>query len=255
MIKTENKYTLKSSKLAIKDLDTGSNTVSMYLNAFDVIDSDKDIIRQGAFKKSIQERGPLSQSNRKIAFLRYHNWEMPIGKFLELREDKTGLFAVAQLGNSTIAKDAMEDYKDGIIREHSIGFQYIKDKVEFIEAKNDSEEDYFNIKEVILWEGSAVTFGSNENTNVIDVSKSIKTEKDKNKKISELSNELDLCIKSLVNGKGTDERLYQLEMKVKYLNSQIFTLATFNPFDKQLEAVKSNQKEFNWNKVITNINF
>ena len=255
MIKTENKYTLKTSKLDIKDLDTANNTVSMYLNAFDVIDSDKDIIRKGAFKKSIQERGPLSQSNRKIAFLRYHNWEMPIGKFLELREDKTGLFAIAKLGNSTIAKDAMEDYKDGIIREHSIGFQYIKDKVEYIEAKNDSEEDYYNVKEVILWEGSAVTFGSNEFTNVVDVSKGINTEQDKNKKISELSNELDLCVKSLVNGKCTDERLYQLEMKVKYLNSQIFTLATFNPFDKQLEAVKSKKQEFNWNKVITNINF
>ena len=255
MQKSINKYTLKSSGLNIKDLDDDKKIVSMYLNSFDNIDSDKDVIRNGAFKKSIKERGPESASNRKIAFLRYHNWEMPIGKFLELNEDSNGLYAVAQLGNSTLSKDAYEDYKDGIIREHSIGFQYVKDKIDYIEDQNDETKSFYEVKEVILWEGSAVTFGSNEYTNVLDVSKGLLQEDKIEQEAKKISDELDLCIKSLANGKGTDDRLYQLEMKVKLLNSQLFTLATTNPFTKQLEVEKPKIKnEFNWCEVMNKIN-
>lgn len=253
MQKSTNKYTLKSSGLALKDIDDEGKKVSMYLNSFDVLDSDKDIIRKGAFKKSIKERGPQSSSNRQIAFLRYHNWEMPIGKFLELNEDSKGLFAVAQLGNSTLGKDAFEDYKDGIIREHSIGFQYVKDKINYIEDEEDETKNYYEVKEVILWEGSAVTFGSNEYTEVMEVSKGLKDQDFIKSKAKKLSDELDLCIKALANGQGTDDRLYQLEMKVRLLNSQLFTLATANPFLKQLEVKESDKKEFDWSQVINNL--
>ena len=92
------------------------------------MDSDMDIIRKGAFKKSLRERGVKSKSNRKIAFLRHHDWEKQIGKFIELAEDDYGLYAVAQLGRSTDGENALKDYEDGIIREHSIGFQYVADK-------------------------------------------------------------------------------------------------------------------------------
>ena len=117
-----NLYNIKES-LELKDVDTGSRQVALYLSKFDNIDSDFDIIRKGAFKKSIKERGVSSRSNRKIAFLRHHDWEKQIGKFVELAEDEFGLYAVGQLGRSTMGDDALKDYEDGIIKEHSIGFQ------------------------------------------------------------------------------------------------------------------------------------
>jgi hypothetical protein len=66
----------------IKDISSDKRQVAVYLAKFDNIDSDNDMIKKGAFTKSIQERGPDSPSNRKIAFLRWHDWEKPIGKFL-----------------------------------------------------------------------------------------------------------------------------------------------------------------------------
>ena len=188
---------------------------------------------------------------------------MPIGKFLELSEDSNGLYAVAQLGNSTLGKDAYEDYKDGIIREHSIGFQYVKDKIDYIENEDDETKSFYEVKEVILWEGSAVTFGSNEYTNVLDVSKGLlqedKIEQEANLRgTMTFRNWTDSILNEAIVGEkieGTDNRLYQLEMKVKLLNSQLFTLATTNPFTKQLEVQKPKIKnEFNWCEVMNKIN-
>lgn len=246
-----NLYSTKSA-LEIKDLDSENRKVVVYLAKFDNIDSDNDMFVKGAFTKSIQERGPDSTSNRKIAFLRHHNWEMPIGKFLELKEDDNGLYAVGQLGRSTLGEDAFKDYEDGIIREHSIGFQYMGDKTRWIEDSKMDAGGYFQLAEVKLFEGSAVTFGANEMTNVVDV---IKAE-GKGKAIEQLSAELDLCIKALARGKGTDDRLHELEMKSKYLSSQLVLLANQDPI--LIQSEKSEPaiiEQFNWSKVSNNLKF
>lgn len=234
----------------IKDISSDKRQVAIYLAKFDNIDSDNDMIKKGAFTKSIQERGPDSPSNRKIAFLRWHDWEKPIGKFLTLEEDDFGLFAVSQLGTSQLGEDAFRDYTDGIIREHSIGFQYIQDKMKFIEDMNAPDKGYFMISELKLYEGSAVTFGANSETNVIDVMKS----EDKVEKAVKISNEIDILIKGLANGKGSDERLFEMEMKLKYLNSQMLILAKSEPFVKEHSLITEpiiTDVPFNWSKVIS----
>lgn len=244
-----NLYSTKSA-LEIKDLDSENRKVVVYLAKFGNIDSDNDMFVKGAFSKSLQERGPESTSNRKIAFLRHHNWEMPIGKFLELKEDENGLYAVGQLGRSTIGEDAFKDYEDGIIREHSIGFQYIADKAKWMDDSTKEEGGFFQLNEVKLFEGSAVTFGANEMTNVVEVVKS----EGKAAAIDKITNELDICIKALSKGKGTDERLYELEMKIKYLNSQLVLLANQDPI--LIQSVKSEPviiEPFNWSNVINNL--
>ncbi|NBV61621.1 MAG: HK97 family phage prohead protease [Rhodobacteraceae bacterium] len=245
-----NLYNVKGS-FQLKDLDIPNRQVAVYLAHFDNIDSDNDIIRKGAFAKSILERGPESTSNRKIQFLRHHDWEWQIGKFVELSEDNTGLYAVGQLGRSTQGEDALRDYEDGIIKEHSIGFQYISDKMRWINDINLESGGYYEINEVKLYEGSAVTFGSNSETYVVSVSKG----EEKTSYIEKITKELDTCIKALANGKGTDERLHNLEMKVKYLNSQLISLVNVEP--DPVHSIKSEPKIeiYDWNKVINSINF
>jgi HK97 family phage prohead protease len=251
MDKNVNIYQVKSHNLMVKDLDEGSRKVAMYLSKFDNIDSDNDVIRKGAFSKSIQERGPLSASNRKIAFLRYHNWEMPIGKFLELKEDDQGLFAVAQLSESTMGNDAMIDYKEGIIREHSIGFRYIKDKIRFIEDAAMESGGFYEVNEVQLFEGSAVTFGANEFTNVVEVAKN---EGQKDGIINRIADEIRVITKSITKGEGTDERLFELEMKLNFLNGRLVELAKMNPQQKQFMINKpSEDQSFNWSEVINKL--
>jgi HK97 family phage prohead protease len=245
-----NLYHVKGS-FQVKDLDIPNRQVAVYLAHFDNIDSDNDIIRKGAFSKSILERGPESTSNRKIQFLRHHDWEHQIGKFVELAEDNTGLYAVGQLGRSTQGEDALKDYEDGIIREHSIGFQYIGDKMRYIEDVTIESGGFYEINEVKLFEGSAVTFGANPETFVVSVPKG----EEKTDYIEKITKELDVCIKALANGKGTDERLHNLEMKIKYLNSQLISLANIEP--DLIHSIKSEPKIeiYDWNKVINSINF
>ncbi len=242
MKKNFNQYSVKSFETSIKDLSLGKREVAMYLSKFNVIDSDDDMIKKGAFAKSIKERGPGSGSNRNIAFLRYHDWQHQIGKFLKLEEDEKGLLAIAQLGTSTKGEDALRDYEDGIIKEHSIGFQYMSENVNWIESEG--KKGYYEIEEVKLFEGSAVTFGSNEYTEVLSIGKS----ENKNDLIKKLSKEIEIVTKALINGRGTDERLYNLEMKLKYLNARLIDLAII---DNQIPRVKAIQQinkktSFNW---------
>jgi HK97 family phage prohead protease len=246
MNKQINSYSVKSFGTELKDLSLHSREVAVYLSVFDAMDSDNDIIRKGAFKKSINDKGPESSSNRKIAFLRHHDWEQQIGKFLRLEEDSKGLFAVGKLGTSTRGEDALRDYEEGIINEHSIGFQYMTDRMKWIEDDSVKGGGYWDIMEVKLWEGSAVTFGANEYTNVLDVVKSGKKEDT----LDKISEEMGIVVKSLINGKGSDERLFELEMKLKFLNSRLVELARTEPFVKEHPAAELEVKsEFDWNKV------
>jgi uncharacterized protein len=244
------KYEIKNS-FEIKDMDASKREVAVYLSKFGNVDSDNDVIQKGAFKKSLLERGPSAPSNRKIAFLRHHNWEMPIGVFTKLMEDDNGLFAVGRLGTSTLGEDAWRDYQDGIIREHSIGFQRISDKTKFVKDTSNPAGGFTLLQEVKLWEGSAVTFGANELTNVVDVMKS------ENKKayIDKITDDLHTVIKALANGKGSDERLYELEMKATYLSSQLQILAQSEPRVHSEIVVEPDVNEFKWGNVINQIKF
>lgn len=237
-------YGTKALTLTISDTsagiapDSSERTVKGLLSAFDVMDSDRDIIRRGAFAKSLAEHGVNSSSNRKIQFLRNHDWEQQIGKFLELYETEQGLEFVAQLGRSTKGNDAFLDYQDGIIKEHSIGFNYIPNKMTMVNDTDGMAEGggYWEIFEVKLWEGSAVTFGANEFTPVLDVSKSADTDKI----ISDLAKESEAIAKALKTGKGTDERLHSLEMRLRVLSQKYQSLLENKPTLK--ETLEKEQK-------------
>ena len=57
-------YKVKNVHLEVKDIDPQTRRVKIMASAFDNIDSDSDVIRFGAFAKSINERGPESQHPR-----------------------------------------------------------------------------------------------------------------------------------------------------------------------------------------------
>jgi len=220
------------SEKAIADVDMESRKVKGYFASFNTLDSHRDIIRQGAFSKSIQERGPGASGNRRIAHLYQHDMNCPIGKILELREDGFGLYFVSQLAPTQKGNDVLTMYQEGVLREHSIGFNYVMDKMEFIEGED--EEGYFEIKEVKLFEGSVVTFGSNENTPYLGSSKSLTIEE----KIEKLNQDLTANVSLLKSGKGSDELLQAAEYNIKIIQK------TFNDLlsTPSIEAVKDTLK-------------
>lgn len=143
-------------------MDDDKHVIRVKFASFGNKDSAGDILVKGCFAKSINERGPQSDTNRKIAFLWQHDMYDPIGKVLEIEELDDGAYATVQLSNFDAvpnAKRAWYQLNDGDINQFSFGYQYVWDKMEYIE-----EEDAFLIKEVVLHEISVVTLGCNEQT-------------------------------------------------------------------------------------------
>lgn len=229
---------IKSLDFKVTDIDDATRTVKVALSKFDYLDSDGDIITKGAFTKTIKERGPESATNRKIKFLRYHDWEHEIGMWKELYEDGEYLIGIGELGRSTKGADAFLDYQDGIITEHSIGFNIVNGKYE-------NTDEGFLIKEVMLWEGSAVTFGANQETPVLGVSKGFDTEY-----IQRLHKKCQELTEIVRKGKGTDERLENIAMNLKVCQHKYESI--INSLNESIKSLTQEEKPNN-NETLRNI--
>lgn len=150
----------------ITDTDAKQGIVTGYFSKFNNVDGDGDIIRRGAFTKTIAEQGPGSKQPR-IKHLLNHDPSQPLGVLKSLVEDDYGLAYESQIGSHELGEDFIKMIESGLITEHSIGFQIVK------RNRVQSWEDYqanpaggqFEITEVKLYEGSSLTaWGANPMT-------------------------------------------------------------------------------------------
>lgn len=151
-------YRTKSIPAQVKDVDTVKRQVKLYYSAFELKDSDGDIIRGGALKKTQSEWGPAGKN--RIWHLDNHTPMHRIGKPSEMGEDQYGAWAVTQVRDTTAGKDAMVLYDAGDITEHSFGF---------IVMKEQRENDANILLELQQFEYSSVNWGANMETHTIDV--------------------------------------------------------------------------------------
>lgn len=198
-------YPVKNSGFKVKDIDESNRQVVFYAAAFDNKDTDGDVIPKGAFSKTIKERGPKG-ANR-IKHLYQHKISSPVGMPVEMTEDNTGLRVVSKISNSTLGKDAIEDYKLDLY-EHSIGFEVVDDDF-------DNERDANILKEIKLMEVSSVTWGANPNTPLLDMKHKCNScgedlLKDINERMVKLT-------KAVTKGKHTDDALLRYEIELKQL--------------------------------------
>lgn len=151
------KYKLTDAPGLIKDADPKTGVVTGYFAAFGNKDSDGDIIRPGAFAKTISENGPGSVQPR-IKHLLDHRTNQSIGKLLTLKEDEKGLYYESQIGTHALGIDFLKMAESGLISEHSIGYSVIK-------GNYDKTADAYELLELKLYEGSSLQFyGANPNT-------------------------------------------------------------------------------------------
>ncbi len=123
-------------------------------------DSYGDVIAPGAYADSLGEhkaRGTMPK------MFWQHDAGEPIGKWIEAKEDDTGLFVRGRLNMSVQrAKEAHALLKDGDIDGLSIGYR-IK------EYSVDTETDVWTLEKLELLEVSVVSIGANRNAVVASV--------------------------------------------------------------------------------------
>ena len=83
-----NLFNVKTEVLSaeIMDLNVKQGIVTGYFSKFNNVDADGDIIRPGAFTKTIKENGPESSLPR-IKHLLNHDPSLPLGVLTSLKED------------------------------------------------------------------------------------------------------------------------------------------------------------------------
>lgn len=143
---------VKNVEFACKDIGDRFQ-VEAYASTFGNIDAGRDIMQKGAFKKTLQEQ------KQRIKSLFNHNWNVIIGKPLEIYEDSKGLYTKTQFVNTAKSNEIYELIKEGIVNELSIGYDIIKKDYDSIQNVN-------HLREVKLYEYSFVTFAMNEQAQV-----------------------------------------------------------------------------------------
>jgi len=188
----------------IKDIDVKNRIVQAYYFNSQTIDSDGDIISPDAYTKSIAERGPKSSLPR-IKHL-FNHWE-GAGVVQELGGDETGGWFISKLGRHSVGRDTLLMYEDGLITEHSHGFETIDSSPEVINTK-----EVRRIKEGVLWEVTSLDkWGANMNTPVM------KSLEDRNY----WTKRIDTLLKAFNSGTYTDETFELLEIQLIQIKEMI----------------------------------
>lgn len=200
----------KNLDMSVKDVDTVTGVVTGYFSKFNNRDSDGDIIIPGAFKKTISENGPGSPRPR-ILHLWQHDPMRPLAKPKVLQETEDGLYFESNISHTTYGKDAIQLYYDGVITEHSIGYQVIK---------SEETREANRLIELKLWEGSTVSWGANMEALVTGVKSEMPTEEIYEKLLKKLD-----ALNVAVKGNYTDDTARQLEIQLLQLQTIIKSLA------------------------------
>jgi uncharacterized protein len=139
----------KTLQFEIKSLSP-DGTFAGYASVFNVLDSQRDVIKVGAFSQTI--KGRISE----IKLLWQHNIGEPIGVIEELKEDSQGLYIRASLllGKIARADEAYALIKAGVVRGLSIGYSPVR-------YRYDTPNRIRYISQVDLWEVSLVTYPAN----------------------------------------------------------------------------------------------
>jgi hypothetical protein len=226
-------FVKKGLNQGFTESDTKQGVVSGYFAVFGNKDLDGDIIEPGAFTKTIMERGP--QGKQLIKYLLDHDKNKVVAKITNLYEDNKGLRYEAKIGTHAAGQDFQKMIESELINQHSFGFRTIKEQF-------DQEAKANLIKEVMMYEGSAVQFlGANPETTFID----LKSEAD----AFEYLNRLEKFVKT---SDATDETLEKLENQLKSLldvlkpaeatleikEADAVEIITINELKKQFESWK-----------------
>jgi HK97 family phage prohead protease len=198
-------YGYKRLNQDVKDVDAKQGVVTGYFSAFNIKDSDGDIIRPGAFRKSLDEWFPKGR----IKHLLNHDPRQPLGKIQVLKEDDYGLYYESKVGTHNLGRDFIKMVESGLVQEHSIGFS----------VKNEKKgADANELLDIQLFEGSSLTsWGANEYTPMLGM---------KGRTVADRVERLKKLEKFVKNTDATDETIELLLLEIKQLHQLIEDLSS-----------------------------
>lgn len=201
--------------LTIEDIDEPKGIIKLYANAYNNLDSDRDISEPGCFTKTCRE------NIKRIKHLKDHDSRQLLGFPMEFNTtDPYGLLVTSKINlNKTLGRDTFSDYKffaeNNRPIEHSIGYSVVKYTIE-------NAEDYTRrvrrIQEYKLYEYSTLSFlGANERSIAVEA-----------KSISSLKEDVTLLSEMLEKGDYTDERFKEIEKTLSDIQNRIKEMKTLN---------------------------
>jgi len=208
----------KNFNTKMVDLDEANMKVKVGISTVNYKDSDGDIILKSAYTKTLSENGP--GGSKRIKHLKQHNTDQVIGRPLSFDWDGDTLYAVSEISNSTMGKDAIEDYKLDLF-EHSIGYQPIKQAFS-------KDDDANMISELKMWEYSSVTWGANDKSPFMGFVKSL----EKTEQINKVNQRMEKLINALRKGHYTDEKFEMIDLEltlIKQFYNEIISLKAIEP--------------------------
>lgn len=149
----------KTVRFDLKSL-TEEGEFEGYASVFGNVDSDREIVRPGAFKRTLEH---WREKRKPIPILLQHDTSaIPIGTTTDAHEDERGLRVKGKLLLGVQrAREAYEALKAGVLTGLSIGYSVVKDSTE--------DDGTRNLEELRLWEWSLVTFPANTEAGVTAV--------------------------------------------------------------------------------------
>ncbi|RYY00554.1 HK97 family phage prohead protease [bacterium] len=217
-------YSTKSLVIDQINVDLESRIISGYASTFDTIDGDGDLIVKGAFSKSLKENG-VESVNPRIFHLYQHDVTQVLGRPTVLKEDAKGLYFETKIANTRLGDDVLNLYKEGVINEHSIGFQTIK---------STNRGNYREIQEVKLFEFSSVTFGANSNTPFLG----FKSQFENPETITEQFNKVEKMLKGAITPETSALlNIYLNQLKSSFLELSAKSVEALDPSEDSLNEV------------------
>ena len=143
-------------------------TLTIKFADYTSIDDSRDKMLRGCFNQSFER---AKTSNRKIGFLWQHDRHDPIGRIVDFWEDESGAYVKAELSDFDAVPNAKRTWYqvlDGTLNQASFGYRYDWEATRYVAPEVEGEDGYFTVGNVVLREISIVTFGDNENTEVMD---------------------------------------------------------------------------------------
>lgn len=156
---------MRIKEMQVKYRDDGNGQIEGYASTFiRKADSYGDVVKQGAFTKTLEERW---NGGKGIPFLWAHKID-DLKAFIgtaEAEEDEKGLHFVATFDDTEEAQKVRQLYKDGRLRKFSFAYEVKEEGLVTLEDGTKANE----LRELELFEISAVTVPANEDAGVVDV--------------------------------------------------------------------------------------